>query len=523
MLAYDVKTGELTRDGRPVVGLVRRLFELVGLGDVEHFEDVLDRDWLAYDVPGSEETLYLPGSQGDLWDQWVEELDYADRPDRNGPTKSRSWQMICCVCDVYFIVDGGRDTFDVTVIGVDAYDEAVEAADLFGAAEDEDQDGSYEDVKEEEEEEEDYGGYYEMWGFDEDEDIETHIDEDLGTHPLFRHWRSQSSLYWAPLWHVEGEGFAAAQKAFAQLERRGTPTSGTGAYVAAMGYQCVALDGCIWLRAPRDDDTEKGDIEGALIAGRQLLRLVCDIAEIDPPCLDSDDVSDDVGVEELHRHVAWQLEYKRAALEERLARIKLVQKCDEAHAIAVEFAASNDEVLPNEPVPNGLQPVADLGEVSVRQAMTVLERFDANQVLLHADGATLHLHYRCSAANEDPSNPRTLPEVATSGAELRRQHAALCQHCSKPLLAALEAVCADRTPSVDSVEVTVDLRRVPNHYHRGDDLMQSIVAGWIQNPNVWDPVSCWATVSGDELAVLTRYWAEIERHGLRTRIGPATT
>ena len=66
-----------------------------------------------------------------------------------------------------------------------------------------------------------------------------------------------------------------------QLERWGVPTAGTGAYVACMGGSRAALDGFILWRMPRDNDRRlKGDIEGALLAGPRLLRLVCEIADI---------------------------------------------------------------------------------------------------------------------------------------------------------------------------------------------------------------------------------------------------
>lgn len=131
MFAYDDDTGELTRDGRPVSGQLQRLFDLLRY-DAEEFEQVLDQQWWEHDVPGSDETLWLPQSRGEIFDEWVEELAVAYRSaDSFGPMTSDGWQRICRVDDIYFILDGGGGGFDVRVIGVDAYDEALAAADAF--------------------------------------------------------------------------------------------------------------------------------------------------------------------------------------------------------------------------------------------------------------------------------------------------------------------------------------------------------------------------------------------------------
>lgn len=130
MFAVDDETGELTRDGRPVNGQLQRLFDLLWY-DAEEFEQVLDEQWWEHDVPGSDETLWLPRSRREIFDEWVEEVAVAYRSsDSFGPMTIDGWQAICRVDDIYFILDGG-DGFDVRVIGVDAFAEALAAADAF--------------------------------------------------------------------------------------------------------------------------------------------------------------------------------------------------------------------------------------------------------------------------------------------------------------------------------------------------------------------------------------------------------
>lgn len=128
MFAVDDETGELTRDGQPVSDQLQRVFDLLGC-DAKEFEQVLAREWEWFEVPRSDELLWLPCEHnGPIWDGWVDELAVAYR---SGPMTTDGWQRIYRSNDIYFVVDGGGGAFDVTVIGIDAFDEAIEAASGF--------------------------------------------------------------------------------------------------------------------------------------------------------------------------------------------------------------------------------------------------------------------------------------------------------------------------------------------------------------------------------------------------------
>lgn len=360
-----------------------------------------------------------------------------------------------------------------------------------------------------------YGGYDEYWRFDEFEDAATHQDEDLGTHHLFRHWRSLDKIFWAPLWHEDSKGCEAAEAAFSQLTKWGAPRLSTGLHVAAIGSQCAALDGCILLRNPRDIKTERGDIEGAIVIGQQLFRLVCDIAHVNQPHLSGTSALPHPTIDRLKRVLAWQLEFRRPALDERLRRARYVQKCDEAHLIAKEFDAPHSDVWPDGPVSDHLELVEDSGEATVRQAMSVQERFDTARAHLYSIGDHLHAAANCSTTGLGAGSL----SVTVTGAELRRRRVSVCEHCAPSIHAALDAMASLGPPSDRTVCVAFDTRRGPAQGRRlGDYLMMSVIPNWAPSTDVMDPVTDTATVSGRELAAVEAYWFELSRRGMISRI-----
>jgi hypothetical protein len=133
MFAYDEETDELTCDGRPVTGQIRDVFDLIAYRDPQWFQQQFERHWEEHDVPGSDEVLCLPFDRwSEYWGEWVDEIAVAYRSSETcGPMTNDGWQKICRVGNIYFVANGYDGGFDVDVIGVDAYAEAIAAADGF--------------------------------------------------------------------------------------------------------------------------------------------------------------------------------------------------------------------------------------------------------------------------------------------------------------------------------------------------------------------------------------------------------
>lgn len=519
MFAHDPQTDVLTFEGRPVDDLLRKVFDLIAEGDpidVDMFEWDFEREWTSYEVPGSDRTLYLPDFLSSEWGQWVETIDSWQRTSHeDSPFACRAERFLCCVDDIYFLVDDGPKEIEVTVIGVDALDEARSAPDWL--AEDEQTWFEEQECRRQYEEE-----YYAEWGFHEDKDATDHEVEDLGTHAVFRHWKSSPEVFWAPTWHADSEGLTAAHRAFDQLVRWGAPKSATGAYVAAMGDQCVALDGAIILRVPREDPTLADDIEGALVIGPELLRVVCDIAGLDAP--DFPDAPSERTLDELYRTLAWQLDSRRNELGDRLERIRKLQGRAEARAFAVEFAAELDRVMPDGPISPSIELVEDLGMVSVHDALTPAERFECGSVEVHVGDVVIHGTGGCGRTNYGVSD-RELTRTRMPMTELRKQRSSLCRGCGgslKAALAALESVEASGPPlRCLALDLSVKTSRCRTVSHCGDDVIAWVLGTWTWNENPFDPVFKWISVSGVEATIVTRYWAEMAKHGLVSAIARA--
>ena len=405
--------------------------------------------------------------------------------------------------DLYYLVKRGGET-DVTCLGVfESCDDAVAASQEFSEAD-----------------------MFRQYEFDKDEDLEQHDAEDSGAHALFRHWTSLPHVYWAPNWHADGKGAALTRELTALLEGWGVPGNSTGAYVSAMGSSYALLDGFVLLRHPRDSDgwRESGDIEGVLIAGPLTFRLICDLADVMPP---ADAPPGEhrrpgegapISAGELQRILAWQLEHRQEQLRERLELIRLVQKCEEAEAIASGFLEHREEVLPDVLPAGEWRLEESRQEMSVLDLLTPLERFDANSPMFSytIDGKP-HLSVNCRREGDSPAVPTRF-----TGTELRTRRDELCERCSGWLLAVLDAFDEAGEPATDQLSIgrmTFD-NKGGNPQSAGEGFMFAAIRPWTRAPDMFDEVGSTAVVTGEQLALLRAYWRALDRRNLPSMLVP---